>query len=139
MIYYVDANSFRDGNGSKEAPFKHINDAAKIARPGDEVMVKPGIYREHVIPVNAGQEDARITYRSEEPLGAVITGAESITGWKKVKGNVWTARIKNTIFGDFNPYIERVYGDWYFSPAIRHTGTRPDCFKIPMGSLPIRV
>ena len=123
MVYYVDAKSFRDGNGSKEAPFKNINDAAKIAQPGDEIIVKPGIYREHVIPVNAGREDARIVYRSEEPLGAVITGAEIITGWKKVKGNVWAARINNSIFGDFNPYIERVYGDWYFSPIIRHTGS----------------
>ncbi|MBE5858752.1 MAG: hypothetical protein E7301_01320 [Butyrivibrio sp.] len=122
MIYYVDANAFRDGDGSKETPFKHIGDAAKIARPGDEVVVKKGIYRERVVPVNAGEEDNRIVYRSEEPLGAVITGAELITGWKKVKGTMWTARIKNTIFGDFNPYIERVYGDWYFSPKIRHTG-----------------
>ena len=31
MIYYVDSAAFRDGNGTKEAPFKHINDAAKIA------------------------------------------------------------------------------------------------------------
>ena len=28
MIYYVDAKAFRDGDGSKERPFKHIGDAA---------------------------------------------------------------------------------------------------------------
>ena len=39
MKIYVDANAFRDGNGSLERPFKHINDAARIARPGDEVLV----------------------------------------------------------------------------------------------------
>ncbi len=124
MVYYVDANAFREGNGSKELPFKYIGDAAKIALPGDEIIVRPGVYRERVVPRNAGLEDARITYRSEEPLGAVITGAELITGWTKVKGSstVWTTRVKNSIFGDYNPYIERVYGDWYFSPIIRHTG-----------------
>lgn len=43
MIYYVSANAFRSGNGSKESPFKTINEAAQIARPGDEVLVAPGL------------------------------------------------------------------------------------------------
>lgn len=123
MVYYVDANAFRDGDGSKERPFKHINDAAKVAIAGDEVIVKPGIYREHVIPVNAGTKESPIVYRSEEKLGAVITGAEPVSDWKKVKGTTWMVRIKNSMFGDYNPYVERVYGDWYFSPIIRHTGS----------------
>ena len=46
MIMYVNAAAAREGNGSKAMPFKHINDAAKVARPGDEVLVAPGIYRE---------------------------------------------------------------------------------------------
>ena len=80
MIWYVNANAFRDGDGTSERPFRWINDAAQKARPGDEVIVAPGIYREHVIPRYAGLEDARITYRSEIPGGAVITGAEAVTG-----------------------------------------------------------
>ena len=76
MIYYVNAAAPRDGNGSKQMPFKHINTAAKIARPGDVVSVAPGVYREYVNPVHAGREDARIEYHSEKPLGARITGAE---------------------------------------------------------------
>lgn len=123
MIYYVDAAAFKDGDGTKNRPFKHINDAAKIAVAGDEVIVKRGIYREHVVPVNAGTKDAPIIYRSEEPLGAVITGAEKVTNWTKTDGSVYKTVIKNSIFGDYNPYIERVYGDWYFSPIIRHTGS----------------
>jgi hypothetical protein len=122
MIYYVDANAFRDGDGSENRPFRYINDAARVAVAGDEVIVKPGIYRERVVPKNAGTADKRIVYRSEEPLGAVITGAELVTGWTKVKGNVWKVTVKNSMFGDYNPYTTRVYGDWYFSPEIRHTG-----------------
>ena len=74
MKIYVDVNASRQGNGSRRMPFKHINDAAKIAVAGDEVLVAPGIYREYVNPENAGTEEARIVYRSTEPLGAVITG-----------------------------------------------------------------
>ena len=83
MIYYVNQKAPREGNGSKERPFRYISDAAKLAQPGDEVIVAPGVYREYVNPANGGTEDARIVYRSEEPLGAVITGAETVTGWQK--------------------------------------------------------
>ncbi|MBE5836704.1 right-handed parallel beta-helix repeat-containing protein [Butyrivibrio sp.] len=122
MIYYVDANAFRDGDGSINRPFKCIGAAANIAQPGDEVVVKPGIYREYVAPRNAGTCEAPIVYRSETPLAAVITGAEEAKNWKKVKGNLWKTTVKNSIFGDYNPYTTRVYGDWYFAPIVRHTG-----------------
>ena len=46
MIYYVNAAAAREGDGSKERPFRRINEAAKVAAPGDEVLVAPGIYRE---------------------------------------------------------------------------------------------
>lgn len=122
MKYFVDANAFRDGDGSKERPFKRISDAAKIALPGDEVLVAPGIYREYVDPINSGTEDARITYISTTPLGAVITGAEQVKTWEHYQGNVWVCRIPNSVFGDYNPYTTIVFGDWYFASPDRHTG-----------------
>ncbi len=122
MKIYVNAGASFDGNGTKECPFRRIGEAAKVAMPGDEVIVAPGTYREYVNPVHAGCEDARIIYRSEEPLGAVITGAEKVTGWTKYNGDVWTARVKNSIFGNYNPYTTLVYGDWYFATPNKHTG-----------------
>ena len=122
MIYYVDATAFRDGDGTEKAPFRQINEAAKIAKPGDEVVVAPGIYREYVGPVNPGTEENRIIYRSTEPLGAVITGAEKVTGWVNFKDDVWVTKVKNSIFGEYNPYTTLVYGDWYFATPNKHTG-----------------
>ena len=122
MKIYVNIAARFDGDGSKERPFKYINDAARIARPGDEVLVAPGIYREYVNPVVAGNENARIVYKSEEPLGAVITGAEVAENWDKYKDDVWVLRVDNGIFGAYNPYTTLVSGDWYFAPPVRHTG-----------------
>ena len=46
MQIYVDGNAVRSGNGQKEYPFQTISEAAKIAKPGDEVLVAPGVYRD---------------------------------------------------------------------------------------------
>ena len=70
MDIYVDVRAGRDGNGSKEMPFRRINEAAKVAKPGDTVLVAPGVYREYVDPIFAGEPDARITYKSTEPLSS---------------------------------------------------------------------
>ena len=64
MIIYVDASVIQTGNGTKENPFKTIQEAAAKALPGDEVIVAPGLYREAVNPIHAGTADKRITYRS---------------------------------------------------------------------------
>ncbi len=121
MKYYVDANAVLDGNGTKEKPFKRIQQAADVALPGDEVLVAPGVYREYVSPVHAGEENARITYTSTTPLGAVITGAEELKNWVPYE-TIWTTSVDNSVFGDFNPYTTFVYGDWYFAGKTKHTG-----------------
>ena len=122
MVIYVNISAAKDGDGSKERPFKHISDAAAAALPGDEVLVAPGVYREYVDPKNGGTEDARIVYRSEVPLGAVITGAEKAENWEHYEGNVWLYRVDNGVFGNYNPYTTMIGGDWYFAPVVRHTG-----------------
>ncbi len=122
MTFYVDANVMQHGDGTREKPFKTINEAAAIAVAGDEVLVAPGVYRESVNPVNGGTEDKRIVYKSEVPLGAHITGAEELKDWKLYKGNVYTARVSNKLFGKFNPYKEVVSGDWLVAFIVSHLG-----------------
>ena len=122
MTFYVDAKVGQTGDGSQGKPFKTISEAAVIAVAGDEVIVAPGVYREWVNPANGGTEDKRIVYKSEVPLGAHITGAEVLKGWKQYKGNVYTARVSNKIFGEYNPYKELVSGDWFIAFMTAHTG-----------------
>ena len=50
MIYYVSSSAERGGDGSPDRPFMKIGQAAEIAKAGDEILVKPGIYREYVNP-----------------------------------------------------------------------------------------
>ena len=121
MKIYVDQNAARSGNGSREMPFRRINDAAQAARPGDEVhggaRRLPGICESPL----RGNRRRRITYRSTTPLGAVITGAEEVKDWKPYQGTVWFCRIDNSIFGNYNPT----------PPMCTATGTLPDAAGIP--------
>lgn len=122
MKIYVSAAAERAGDGSKKNPFKTISQAAAVARPGDKVIVAPGIYREYVNPRHAGTEKERIVYRSEKKNQAVITGAEPVKNWEVHSGDVWKAVIPNGLFGDFNPYTTIVAGDWYYPTRPIHLG-----------------
>lgn len=113
MKYYVSAGAGRNGDGSKDSPFRTITDAAKIAVAGDEILVAPGIYREYVNPINGGTAEKRIIYRSEIPGKAVISGAEPVKNWVRYEKNVWKTNISNGLFGSYNPYTTLVKGDWY--------------------------
>ena len=123
MQIYVSASVKRSGDGSQAAPFQTINEAAQVAVAGDEVIVLPGYYREWVDPRNGGTaDDCRITYRSQVPGGAVITGSEVVKTWEPYQGDVWVARIPNGLFGNYNPYTTLIEGDWYIPSKPFHTG-----------------
>ena len=46
MKIYVNEQARFGGDGTMEHPLQTIGEAAKLARPGDEVIVAPGVYRE---------------------------------------------------------------------------------------------
>ena len=123
MNIYVSAAASGRGDGSEAHPFRTISQAAEAAVPGDTVFVAPGVYREWVKPKRGGSgEDARIRYVSQVPKGAVITGSEQVKNWVPYQGNVWLARIPNSLFGDYNPYTTLIEGDWYVPANPFHTG-----------------
>jgi len=122
MILYVNCNAKNNGDGSREKPFKKINQAASIAKPGDEILVSAGIYHEDVNPKNAGTQKQPIVYKSEIDKAAIITGAERINNWVKYENDVWMVTIPNTFFGEYNPYTTILFGDWLNQTVPAHTG-----------------
>ena len=102
-----------DADGSEDRPFRTINRAAAVARPGDTVVVHGGEYREWVQPRRGGLSDRRrITYTAAPGEHVVIKGSEPVTGWDRVGGDVWTVAVPNALFGAFNPFAEEIDGDW---------------------------
>ena len=122
--YHVAKNGSDQATGTIDDPFLTINKAASLAIPGDTITVHEGVYREWVKPKYKGLSDQRrITYQAAEGESVVIKGSEEIKDWQLVEGNIWKVVIPNEFFGDFNPYVETVFGDWLLTiEEPRHLG-----------------
>ena len=112
--------------GTAAAPLRTIQRGAELAQPGDVVTVHAGVYRERVNPPRGGESDARrITYQAAPGEKVEIRGSEVVRDWTTVQDGVWKVTLPNAFFGDFNPYTDRIGGEWYGTPRggfDRHTG-----------------
>ncbi len=118
--YHVSKTGVFGNPGTEERPFATIGEAARRAKAGDAVVVHEGEYREWVKPQEGGLSDTRrITYMAAEGERVVVKGSERIQSWEDEGDGVWKAVIPNAVFGDWNPYVEVVMGDWMYYPVGR--------------------
>ncbi len=92
------------GPGTRERPFRSISEAAARARPGDQVIVHAGVYRERVAPARGGTKGQPIIYKAAANGTVVIKGSELWEpNWEQVASHsdVW--------FGAF-------YQPWFSRP-----------------------
>jgi len=122
--YHVSVKGNDSNEGSELKPFKMISQAVKFAYPGDVITVHAGTYREWINPIRGGESDSkRIVLRAAPGEKAEIKGSEIIKGWEKQKDGVWKVVIPNSFFGDYNPYQDSIFGDWFNRQGrIHHTG-----------------
>jgi len=122
--YHVSVKGNDSNEGSELKPFKTISQAVKFAYPGDVITVHAGTYREWINPIRGGESDSkRIVLRAAPGEKAEIKGSEIIKGWEKQKDGVWKVVIPNSFFGDYNPYQDSIFGDWFNRQGrIHHTG-----------------
>ncbi|UCC98027.1 MAG: right-handed parallel beta-helix repeat-containing protein [Phycisphaerales bacterium] len=122
--YHVSVKGDDTNKGTTRAPLKTISRAAELAQPGDVITVHEGTYRERVNPPRGGRSDRkRIVYQAAADEKVVIKGSEVVQGWRKLQNDTWKVVINNSFFEDFNPYNDKIAGDW-FNPRGRdhHTG-----------------
>jgi alpha-L-arabinofuranosidase len=122
--FHVASNGDDGARGTRTAPLRAIQRAADLAQPGDVITVHQGVYRERINPPRGGKSDRRrIVYQAAPGETVEIKGSEVIKNWVKVENGTWKVELPNTFFGAFNPYNDRIRGDW-FGPKDRqhHTG-----------------
>ncbi len=114
---WVDAGAAAGGDGSAARPFRTIQAAAQAAQPGDTVRVRPGIYRERVMPPRGGEAGRPIRYVSEVRHGAVVKGSDVWTpAWRQEEAGLYSGAVDDALFTDRdyvdggNPY--RIPYEW---------------------------
>ncbi len=104
--YYVDGQSpdASDGHpGTAEAPWKTISRAAAAEelRPGDTVVIRAGVYREHVEVRVSGEPGRPITFTAAPDARVVLKGSELVRGaWTRVGEQVETEEPYPNAFAD---------------------------------------
>ena len=73
--------------GTPGKPLATIQKAADLAGPGDVVQVKSGVYRETVRLHLSGTAQAPIQFVATPAGSVTVTGADPMTGWKRVEGD----------------------------------------------------
>ena len=71
--YYVSPNGSADG-----AQYMTLEDAAKVAKAGDTVILKGGTYRTTLTPANSGVANSPITYKAAEGEKVVISALRDL-------------------------------------------------------------
>jgi hypothetical protein len=91
-VYYVDprhpAACDEPAWGYPAVPLASLSKACTIARPGDTIVLRDGVYREVLAPKN---DD--VTIRAMKGEKVTISGADLVEGWKRQTDNSWSAPL----------------------------------------------
>ncbi|NQU23788.1 MAG: right-handed parallel beta-helix repeat-containing protein [Candidatus Nealsonbacteria bacterium] len=117
------ANASDDNPGTVARPLKTIQAGASLARAGDTVLVKEGIYREEVVPPRGGTSPQKpIIYRAAPAEEVSIRGSERITTWVDQGDGVWMVELDTSFFKGYNPFAIPVWGAWLHRGRDRRLG-----------------
>ena len=87
--------------GDELHPFRTVQRAAEDARPGDVVLVSPGVYRERVAPPRGGEAARPIVFRSKVRHAAVLKGSDVWEPtWEAHGEQIWSGVVAADLFTD---------------------------------------
>ncbi len=110
-VYYVDprhpAAADDPAWGYPAVPLASLAKACAIAKPGETIVLRGGVYREVLSPKNDG-----VTVRAEKGEKVTISGADVIEGWKRQADGSWSATLAGEpvkVLRDGQPWNEFTY------------------------------
>lgn len=116
LEYHVSPNGSDSNDGSLQHPFLTVQYSAERTQSGDIVTVHAGTYRERVHPPTGG-----VVFQSAQGDAVTISGSNPYTGWEHLANDTWSLTLpSNATFGNFNPYMDHIFGDWFGANGLTH-------------------
>jgi hypothetical protein len=110
-VYFVDprhpAATDEPGWGYPGVPLASLAKACALAKPGETIVLRGGVYREVLRPQSDG-----ITIRAMTGEKVTISGADLITAWEREPDGSWTAPLSaepKQVLRDSRPWTEFTY------------------------------
>ena len=99
--FYVGGDGASDRNpGTASQPFATIQKAAGVAAAGDVVNIRPGIYRETIVPANSGAPGQPVTFQPEGDAAVTVSGADLADGgWTVYRSQIYQKAIALPLTG----------------------------------------
>jgi hypothetical protein len=123
--YYVATNGSDSNTGTDAGhPFLTIGKAASVAKAGDTVVIRGGVYRETVTLPSSGSSGSPITFESYPGETATISGADVIPAqsWTVNSGSIYQAPMAWTV----GPGADQVFVDGVMMNEARWPNTTLD-------------
>lgn len=118
--YYVSPAGDDGAAGTAAAPWRTLQHAVDALKPGDTVLIGPGIYREAVNVKQGGTEQAPITLAAAPGAHVIVTGADRLAdGWTKVASEA--GQPADPIYAHDWPHVFAI--NWHNGvPDLTHPG-----------------
>lgn len=96
--YHVSPAGSAPHSGTRESPFATIQQAVRVARPGDTVLMHEGVYRETVLLGTSGMADKPIRLAAAPGEHVVISGADRLdVTWQRHEESIFKARVPKSV------------------------------------------
>ena len=134
--YYVDQNhssASDDNSGTESNPFKTINKAAQVIKPGERVVIASGTYRELICPQSGGNSPTEmISYEAAPGARVIVKGSRVVEkeGWEPSTGfnlrnenssnekiRIYQYDLESLEFNGYNPFgVSNIMWDRRYFP-----------------------
>jgi hypothetical protein len=130
-VYYVDprhpAATDEPGWGYPSVPLASLRKACALAKPGETIVLRGGIYRETMRPESDG-----VTVRAFPGETALISRADLIDGWQRQTDGSWSAAVAaepKRVFQDGQPFTGFAYDQEAKHVVVKHGDPRLHVFE----------
>jgi hypothetical protein len=96
-VCYVAPGGSDTAPGTRELPFRTIQRAADMLRPGDTCVIRGGTYRETVRPAASGSAGQPVRFAAAPGEEVVISGTEPVAGWSAFRDRIHVTNLSEPV------------------------------------------